>query len=84
MIELLMTGSLSTAYLVASLFFLKYWSSTSDRLFLFFAAAFLLLAVQRILLPFAPEVWTSLLYLVRSTAFILIIIAIVDKNRATR
>lgn len=84
MSELLITGSLSTAYLIAAMFFLKFWSTTHERLFALFAAAFALLALQRILLPFAPQVWLSFLYLVRSAAFLVIIVAIVDKNRAGR
>ena len=84
MTELLISGALAMAYLVASMFFLKFWSATHDRLFGLFAACFALLAFQRVALPYAPEAWLSLLYGVRVVAFLLIIIAIVDKNRAGR
>ena len=84
MTELLITGALSMAYLVAATFFLRFWSSTRDRLFALFAAAFALLAVQRIALPYAPEAWVAALYAIRVLAFLLIIVAIVDKNRAGR
>ena len=84
MTELLITGALAMAYLVASIFFLRFWSATRDRLFGFFAAAFAILALQRLALPYAPEEWISTLYGVRLLAFILIIVAIVDKNRAGR
>lgn len=40
-------GALTMGYLVASLFFLKYWRRVGDRLFLTFAAAFALLAVNQ-------------------------------------
>lgn len=82
---LFVAGLLVMGYTVAALFFARFWRQSGDRLFLFFAAAFALLAVQRaslaaaaVILPIAPT-W---LYLIRLTAFLLIIIAIVDKNRA--
>lgn len=78
----LISGALVMGYIVAGLFFVRYWTHTRDRLFLFFSAAFALLAAQRLLLSIAAgpgeQLW---LYLVRSIAFILIIIGIVDKNR---
>lgn len=79
--ELMISGALSTAYLIAATFFLKFWSAARERLFALFAAAFVLLAVQRVLLPFVPVQWADTLYGVRLIAFILIIVAIVDKNR---
>ena len=84
MIELMISGALGVAYLVAAMFFTKFWTTTRDRLFGFFAAAFAILAVQRLLLPIASPEMSSFLYVVRVIAFLLIIIAIVDKNRASR
>lgn len=84
MIELMVSGALGTAYLIAATFFVKFWTTTRDRLFGFFASAFGILAVQRILLPFTQSEMASYLYVVRVIAFLLIIIAIVDKNRASR
>lgn len=81
MTELLITGALAMAYFIAAMFFMRFWSATHERLFGFFAAAFALLAVQRLLLPYAPEPWISPLYVVRLLAFVLIILAIIDKNR---
>jgi hypothetical protein len=79
-------GMLTVAGLVASLFFLRYWKVTGDRVFVFFAVAFALLAVNWFALStvdptFEPRHW---IYLVRLAAFILIIVGIVDKNRALR
>ena len=74
---------LATLYTVAGLFFLRFRTRTGDRLFSFFAAAFLLLAAQRFTLTFARE-WgesTTWLYGLRLLAFVLILIAIIDKNR---
>jgi uncharacterized protein DUF5985 len=74
------SGVLFTASCIAALFFLRFWRETRDRLFLFFSGAFLLLAVQRTLLVAFPTVES--LYLLRLLAFLLIIAAIADKNRA--
>jgi hypothetical protein len=71
-------------YAIAGLFFLQFWRASSDRLFLFFSIAFWLLGVQRLGLavasPQAPgdTVWIPLL---RLLAFLLILAAIIDKNR---
>jgi hypothetical protein len=84
MTQFLISGALSMAYLVAAMFFLKFWSTSRDRLFALFASAFALLALQRIVLPYAPDHLNWLVYSVRVVAFLLIIVAIVDKNRAGR
>jgi hypothetical protein len=66
------------------LFFLRFWRRTRDRLFVIFAATFWLLGLNWALLAFTgPEEETRrlILYALRAIAFILILIAIVDKNR---
>jgi hypothetical protein len=68
---------------VAALLFLRFYHRTSDRLFIYFAAAFALFAINRILfliINVADEARTSL-YAVRLAGFILILCAIFDKNR---
>jgi hypothetical protein len=84
MIAGVVSGALAMGYSVAALFFLRYFAATRDRLFVLFAAAFALLAAQRVLLPFASEGAMPLLYVVRVLAFLLIIAAIIDKNRSGR
>lgn len=84
MTQSIISGALAMAYFIAAMFFLKYWTAARDRLFALFATAFGLLAVQRLALPYAPADLVWLLYVVRLLAFVLIIIAIVDKNRAGR
>jgi hypothetical protein len=82
----LVSGAMVAGYLVSGLFFLRFWKETADRLFLIFALAFWMLAVQRGLLSVLagdPRVHT-LLYLIRLLAFVSIILAILDKNRAAR
>jgi uncharacterized membrane protein len=83
MTHFVISGALSMAYLVAAMFFLKFWMAARDRLFALFASAFALLSIQRLVLPYAPQHLEWLVYLVRVLAFVLIIIAIVDKNRAS-
>lgn len=79
------SGVLLMGYALAALFFLRFWRDTRDRLFGIFAGAFFLLAVQRLALAVipVPEQDPVLLYTVRLLAFVLILWAIVDKNRAS-
>lgn len=76
-------GMLTMASAVAALFFLRYWRVTRERLFAFFALAFLALALNWILLAVAnPAVERqSGAYLVRLLAFVLILLGILDRNR---
>jgi uncharacterized membrane protein len=62
------------------------WRQTADRLFLLFAAAFGLLAINYLLLvALDPRVESRhWVYLLRLAAFGLIIYAIVDKNRSAK
>ena len=78
-----LSGAATFGFLLASLFFLRFWKRTHDGLFLAFAAAFLLLGVGQGLLALAniPVEERSWLYLFRLAAFALILIAIVRKNR---
>jgi hypothetical protein len=77
------SGFLVAGYAVAGLFFLRFWRDTRDRLFGIFAAAFWLLAAQRLALALSadPNGEQLLLYGIRLLAFVLILAAIVDKNR---
>jgi len=80
------SGAITTGFLIVSLFFLRFWDRTRDRLFLAFAAAFALLAVNQALVALAdvPREDQSWIYLIRLFAFILIIGAIVYKNVGKR
>jgi peptidoglycan/LPS O-acetylase OafA/YrhL len=84
--RLFISGLLVAGYLVAGLFFLRFWRQSRDRLFAFFTAAFWLLALQRgalaaVGLDAPGSTW---LYGLRLLAFLLILAAIVDKNRPAR
>jgi uncharacterized membrane protein len=77
-----LSGMVTLGFLIAGLFFLRFWRRSGDGLFLAFAAAFALLGVNQALLVLSgiPVEERSPLYLLRLTAFLLIIIAIVRKN----
>ena len=67
----------------AGVFFLRFWYESRDRLFAFFAAAFWLMALSWSLLgalSLAAET-RPYVYGIRLIAFLLIIIATIDKNR---
>lgn len=77
------SGALTIAYAIIALFFYKFRARSGDRLFTLFATAFLILSGQRLVLTVAREwgedsVW---LYTLRLLAFLLIVYAIIDKNR---
>jgi hypothetical protein len=75
-------GALTLAYLVAGAYFLRFWRRTDERLFLYFAIAFALLAANQFwafLLGVADE-RTSYIYVLRILAFVIILFAIVGKN----
>ena len=78
-------GMIVMACAAAGLFFLRFWRKTHDRLFAMFAVAFWVLGVNWLALAFTDrdEVRTWL-YTVRLAAFVLILIAIIDKNRPRR
>ncbi len=85
MIEFL-SGAVALGYLVAAGFFLRFWRRTADRLFLAFAAAFVLFALNQVLgsalvVLIEPS---SLIYLLRILGFVIILVAIFDKNLFAR
>jgi hypothetical protein len=76
-------GASSVAAAVAGLFFLKFWRQTRDRFFMAFALAFFALSLNWLGLAATSRADESrtYFYLLRLAAFVLIIGAIVDKNR---
>lgn len=77
-------GILAGLCSVTGLFFLRFWKTTHDRFFMLFAIAFFVFACNWVGLALAnPATETRhFFYLVRLAAFVLIIAAILDKNRA--
>jgi len=79
-----LSGAIMLGFAAIGLFFVGFWKRTSDRLFLLFACSFFLLAIERLVLVLvSPDYeFRSYIYLIRLTAFLTIILAIVDRNRA--
>lgn len=82
----MLLGAIAMSCLTVSLFFLRFWRTTHDRFFLYFAASFLLEAIGRILQVVItyPSEEEPLFYLTRLAGFVLIVFAIIDKNRAKK
>jgi drug/metabolite transporter superfamily protein YnfA len=80
------SGATMAAALVIALLFFRYWRQSHDRLFLMFALGFLVFSVSRLILAFLEEDDEGRVYVygLRLVAFLLILAAIVDKNRSRR
>ena len=85
-LQTLMGGATVMACLVVGLFFLRFWRTTRDRLFAFFAVAFWMMGAHWTALALtSPEFeFRPLLYGVRIAAFVVIVVGVADKNRAGR
>jgi Family of unknown function (DUF5985) len=83
MIEGFLLGVIVTASLVAAAYFFKFWRRTRDVLFLGFGAAFLIEGLNRLTFLFLdqPNEGTPVVYTVRLFSYLLILAAIVQKNR---
>ena len=79
-----LAGAITMGFVIAGLFFLRFWKRTREGLFLAFAFAFWLLGLTQALLAFIniPVEERSWLFLLRLAAFSLILISIFRKNRA--
>lgn len=78
-----LSGAIVMGFIAAGLFFLRFWKRTRESLFVAFALAFWLLALTQALLAFTdiPVEERSWLYLLRLSAFLLILASIWFKNR---
>jgi FtsH-binding integral membrane protein len=79
-------GALTMGCLTIAVFFLRYWRRSHERLFVYFAIAFAVMALNWIGLAVVDPLIESrhALYWLRFGAFVLIIIGIIDKNRRDR
>lgn len=82
--DLILLGAIAMASLTAGLFFLRFWKDTGDRFFLFFSVSFFVEGLNRFALAMTvdPNEGRPLFYFVRFLSFLLILIAIADKNLA--
>lgn len=82
----IMGGALAALAFVIGLFFWRYWSTSRDRLFIYFAAAFWLMGANWVAVSVVQPATEArpYLYMIRLAAFLLIAIAIIDRNRRDR
>lgn len=83
MVEGFLLGVIVTASLTAAGFFWRFYRQTRDKLFLAFALAFAIEGINRMafLAIDKPSEGSAVIYMVRLVAFLLILGAIVAKNR---
>jgi hypothetical protein len=80
--RLFLLGVLMTGFTTASLFFLRFWRRTRDRLFGWFSLSFLLLSLNQLAFAVIGDRDEQVsVYTLRFFAFVIIVWAIVDKNR---
>jgi alpha-D-ribose 1-methylphosphonate 5-triphosphate synthase subunit PhnI len=90
--KFILAGALTMGFVIAGLFFLRFWRKTRDRLFALFALSFFAMGLNRIILALLSAQspggvrgpWHDRMYWVRLVAFLLILLAILDKNRSPR
>jgi hypothetical protein len=80
------SGLITMGFLVAALFFCRFWQRTGDALFAVFAAAFVLLALNQAIAALTDLGRDEIgwVWLLRLAGFLLIIAAIVRKNIGAR
>ena len=79
-------GALTLCYLLAALFFARFWRRTRDALFGGFALTFLLFTVNQILVSWlgADDERTGYTYVLRVLGFLVILYAVIRKNVSGR
>jgi hypothetical protein len=74
-------GIIVMGHATAGLFFVRFWKKTHDRLFVLFAIAFWILGLTRVVMLFWGEMENEhVLYWFRFIAYLIILLAILDKN----
>ena len=85
--EAFLLGMVSMGCAVVALLFLKFWATGRDRLFLFFSAAFAIESINRgvyAAIGLGSTEYQLGYVVARLVSFLLILIAIVHKNRTRR
>jgi uncharacterized membrane protein HdeD (DUF308 family) len=77
-----LSGMTTAGFLIAALFFFRFWRRTRDSLFATFGVSFILFAIGQMasLVSDAPQDDRTWVYLLRLAGFILLLIAIIRKN----
>ena len=81
-----LSGAVTMGFVIAAVFFLRFWRRTRDRFFLAFAVAFALLALNQGLAAWLgnADERVGYTYLLRVLGFVIILAGIVDKNLGSR
>jgi len=81
-----MSGMAMMGFIIAGLFFFRFWSRTRDRLFAIFGVAFLLMALNEAFVDVSgsPTNEVVLAYVLRIIAFLMLIVGIVAMNLEER
>lgn len=76
------SGAIAALSLVAALFFLRFWRSSRDKFFLWFAISFGIEGLNRMAMAIMRQANedTPVHYVVRLVSYLLILYAIVEKN----
>jgi hypothetical protein len=79
-------GIIVATSLTAGAFFIRFWRQTKDSLFLAFGASFIVEGFNRAMILFVdePNLGHPLIYLVRLLSYLLILVAIINKNLGRR
>ena len=85
MIDGLLIGIIVSLGLTASVFFIRFWYTTRDSLFIAFAVVFAVEGLSRLYVFFSvlPTDRAPLVYSVRMVAYVFLIASIIKKNRNT-
>ena len=77
-----LSGAIAMGYVVAGVFFIRFWLRVRDFLFLAFALAFWLLAANQTIVTLSgiSREELSEVYILRLIAFTIVIIAVLRKN----
>lgn len=83
-LKMMLLGAMAMASFTICLILLRFWKTTRDRFFMFFAAAFAIEGIRRIIFGVMPHLSEQepLFYLLQLLAFLFIVYAIIDKNRS--
>jgi hypothetical protein len=81
-IEFFMSSAIATLAFVAAVVFLRYWRSSQDKFFLWFAFSFALEGANRTVMTLSGQLSEAspLHYTIRALSFLLIAVAILQKN----
>ncbi len=89
-VGIFLSGIFMATFAVAGIFFFKFWKASQDRFFLLFGIACWLIACERVALlqlrdgvslTMPESESASLVYLIRLVAFMIILVAIIIKNK---